>query len=68
MGLQYESNLEDEAIWTVIMPTIRFNIVEMHQSDRVKLQFGMRRDIPTLPMSLGEWHIKRVNHQWNVQY
>jgi hypothetical protein len=37
----------------------------MHNSDRVKLQFGMPQNIPDPPASLGEWHLRKVNDQWN---
>src|SRR4051812_26170806 len=37
----------------------------MHQSDRVRLQFGMHQPIPDPPTDLGRWHIKRVNNQWD---
>src|ERR1051325_480665 len=36
----------------------------MHQSDRVKLQFGMHQEIPGPPLSLEPWHLKKVSHQW----
>ncbi|KAI5448403.1 hypothetical protein KIW84_015714 [Lathyrus oleraceus] len=39
--------------------------MEMHNSDRVKLQFGMPQNIPDPPASLGEWHLRKVNNQWN---
>ncbi|XP_050879493.1 extensin-2-like [Lathyrus oleraceus] len=46
---------------------MRFTTVEMHQSDRVKLQFGMHQEIPGPPMSMEPWHLKKVSHQWYAQ-
>ncbi|XP_058775861.1 serine/threonine-protein phosphatase 7 long form homolog [Vicia villosa] len=63
--LDHEPNESDREVWTAVVPIIRFNIVEMHQSDRVRLQFGMHQPIPDPPTDLGRWHIKRVNNQWD---
>ncbi|XP_058748815.1 serine/threonine-protein phosphatase 7 long form homolog [Vicia villosa] len=63
--LYHEPNESDREVWTAVTPIIRFNIVEMHQSDRVRLQFGMHQPIPDPPTDLGRWHIKRVNQQWD---
>src|SRR3954467_10352763 len=63
--LDHEPNESDREVWTAVTPIIRFNIVEMHQSDRVRLQFGMHQPIPDPPTDLGRSHIKRVNNQWD---
>src|SRR3954470_3640706 len=55
---------QDAEIWTTKCCIIRYNIIEMHHSDRVMLQFGMRQRIPDPPIDVGRWHLKRVNHQW----
>ncbi|CAK8530400.1 unnamed protein product [Lathyrus sativus] len=65
-GLDHEPSPDDAAVWTSKTPIIRFTTVEMHQSDRVKLQFGMHQDIPDAPVDLGQWHQKRVDAQWSV--
>ncbi|XP_058784701.1 protein MAIN-LIKE 1-like [Vicia villosa] len=67
LELDHEPNAKDAAIWTAKTTILRYNIVEMHHIDRVKLQFGMHQGIPDPPTDLGEWHMKRVNHQWSVQ-
>ena len=61
----HEVNAEDAAVWTACTPIIRFTTVEMHNTDRVKLQFSMVQNIPDPPASLGEWHLRKVNDQWN---
>ncbi|KAI5447876.1 hypothetical protein KIW84_015355 [Lathyrus oleraceus] len=65
LGLDHDVNHDDVAVWTAKTPTIRFTTVEMHQSDRVKLQFGMLQHIPESPTCLGNWHQKRVDAQWD---
>src|SRR3954468_15467321 len=65
---EYEPRAQDAEIWTTKCCLIRYNIIEMHQSDRVMLQFGMRQRIPDPPVDLGVWHLKRVNHQWTHQH
>ncbi|CAK8561135.1 unnamed protein product [Lathyrus sativus] len=65
-GLDHQPNPDDAAVWTAKTPIIRFTTVEMHQSDRVKLQFGMHQDIPDAPVDLGKWHQKRVDAQWMI--
>ncbi|KAI5404804.1 hypothetical protein KIW84_051824 [Lathyrus oleraceus] len=37
----------------------------MHNNDRVKLQFDMSQNISDPLASLGEWHLRKVNDQWN---
>ncbi|XP_050884901.1 protein MAIN-LIKE 2-like [Lathyrus oleraceus] len=60
----HEVNEEDATVWTACTPIIRFITVEMHNSDRVKLQFNMLQHIPDPPGKLGEWHMRKVNDQW----
>lgn len=57
MSLQHEPNPDDEVVWTAKIDIIRYNIMEMHHGDRVKLQFIMHQEIPTPPTSLGQWHL-----------
>ena len=64
MGLDHIPNEDDAEVWTAKTVIIRFNIVEMHHSDRVKMQFGMLQDIPRDPICLDPWHLKRVDAQW----
>src|ERR1044072_5077078 len=66
LGLDHVPNDEDAEVWTAKTAIIRFNIVEMHHSDRVKMQFGMFQDIPRDPICLDPWHLKRVNAQWGL--
>ena len=54
MGLDHQVNHDDDAVQTAKTPIIRFTTVEMHQSDRVKLQFGMQQQIPEPPTCLGD--------------
>ncbi|XP_058726085.1 protein MAIN-LIKE 2-like [Vicia villosa] len=61
----HEPRGADAAIWTARTCLILYNIIEMHHSDRFKLQFGMHQGIPDPPVDLGVWHLRRVNHQWN---
>ncbi|XP_050879031.1 protein MAIN-LIKE 2-like [Lathyrus oleraceus] len=65
MDHEHQINPEDAAVWTTCTPIIRFTTVELHNADRVKLQFGMVQNIPDPPASLGEWHMRKVNDQWN---
>ena len=58
-------NHDDAAVWTTKTPIMRFTMVEMHQSDRVKLQFSMLQQIRESPTCLGNWHKKRVDAQWD---
>ena len=44
-------------------PIIRLTTMEMHQNDRVKLQFDMQQKIPVPPTCLGDWHQQRVDAQ-----
>ena len=66
LGLGHVPNPEDAATWTAKTAIIRFNIVEIHHSDRVKMQFGMHQEIPSDPTCLSPWHLKRVDAQWGL--
>lgn len=66
MGLEHQPDPEDAEIWTAKTSIIRFNVVEMHHSDRVVMQFGMRQEIPEAPTCLSPWHQKRVDAQWTI--
>ena len=61
----HEINEQDATVWTACTPIIRFTTMEMHNSDRVKLQFGMLQHIPDPPTNLGEWNLRKVIGQWN---
>ncbi|CAK8566422.1 unnamed protein product [Lathyrus sativus] len=61
----HEVREEDDAVWTACIPIIRFTTVEMHNSYRVKLQFGMHQNIPDPPVDISKWHLKKVNDQWD---
>lgn len=39
--MKHEINFEDAIVWTAKTTMIRFTIVEMLHSDRVKMQFDM---------------------------
>ncbi|XP_058775324.1 uncharacterized protein LOC131649588 [Vicia villosa] len=69
LELDHVPDLDEAAIWTTKSPIIRFTTVEMHQSDRVKLQFGMHQGIPDPPEPdcLGRWHLAKVSEQWYVE-
>ncbi|KAI5391148.1 hypothetical protein KIW84_076128 [Lathyrus oleraceus] len=54
MDHEHQVNPEDAAVWTTCTPIIRFTTVEMHNTDRVKLQFDMVQSIPDPLASLGE--------------
>ena len=63
MDLDHVPNDDDVEVWTAKAAIIRFNIVEMHHNDRVKMQFGMFQDIPHDPICLDPWHLRRVDVQ-----
>ena len=65
LGLDHQVNHDDDAVWTTKIPIVQFTIMEMHQSDRVKLHFGMQQQIPEPPTCLGDWNKKRVDAQWD---
>ncbi|CAK8579298.1 unnamed protein product [Lathyrus sativus] len=48
--------LEESQIWSATTYLVCFYIVEMHQSDRVTLQFGFDQQIPPFPRCLKEHH------------
>ena len=50
----HEINEQDAAVWTACTLIIIFTTMEMHHSDRVKLQFGMLQHISDPPINLGE--------------
>ncbi|XP_028236611.1 serine/threonine-protein phosphatase 7 long form homolog [Glycine soja] len=54
----------DMEIWFACIAIICFSIVEWHQTNRVKLQFGLQQDIPVDPMNLDLLHkiYMRGNH------
>ncbi|CAK8570758.1 unnamed protein product [Lathyrus sativus] len=61
--------LEDEDptesdMWSSTTFIISFTIVEMHHSDRVKLQFRIKQDIPGPPTCMDRYHKSAANDQW----
>jgi hypothetical protein len=50
----HETNEQDATVWTACTPIIRFTTMEMHHSDRVKLQLGMFQHIPDPSTNLKE--------------
>ncbi|XP_024639547.1 uncharacterized protein [Medicago truncatula] len=50
------SNEEECQIWSANTYLICFQIVERHQTDRVKLQFGLPQHPPSLPENLKVFH------------
>ena len=62
--MDHVPNEDDAEVWTAKTAIIRFNIVEMHHNDRVKMLFGMFQDIPRDPIYLDPWHLRRVDAQW----
>ncbi|KAF1893533.1 hypothetical protein Lal_00002022 [Lupinus albus] len=64
----YINNLErqirqDKRVWSACTALICFSIIEWHQTDRVKLQFGLVQDLPQPPMNLDALH--RVDKRGN---
>ncbi|XP_058788007.1 protein MAIN-LIKE 1-like [Vicia villosa] len=55
---EYEPKAQDAEIWTTKCCLNRYNIIEMHHSDRVMLQFRMRQRIPDPLVDLGVWHLR----------
>ncbi|CAK8564630.1 unnamed protein product [Lathyrus sativus] len=49
-------SLKDSQIWSATTFLICFYTVEMHQTDRVTLQFGLDQQIPPPPRCLREHH------------
>ncbi|CAI8586188.1 unnamed protein product [Vicia faba] len=63
---------EDSLIWSSTTYMICFHIVEMHQADRVKLQFGHLQGIPEEARCLAEHHkmttLKARRHAYTTLY
>ncbi|KAH1215544.1 Serine/threonine-protein phosphatase 7 long form [Glycine max] len=63
---------KDMEIWSACTAIICFSIVEWHQTNRVKLQFGLQQNIPIDPMNLDLLHQidMRGNHytDWMEYY
>ncbi|CAK8579704.1 unnamed protein product [Lathyrus sativus] len=67
LGLEaiHEVNQHDSAVWSAKVPIINFTTMEMHNSDRVKLHFGMLQDIPCPPKCIPDkYHTSKVSDQW----
>ncbi|CAK8571068.1 unnamed protein product [Lathyrus sativus] len=61
----HEVDEHDSAVWSAKVPIINFTAMEMHNSDRVKLQFGMLQDIPCPPKCIPDkYHTGKVSDQW----
>ncbi|KAF1888726.1 hypothetical protein Lal_00036767 [Lupinus albus] len=57
----YNNNLprevqQDKKVWSACTTLICFSIVEWHQTDRVRLQFGLVQDLPQPPKNLDALH------------
>ncbi|KAF1892705.1 hypothetical protein Lal_00042594 [Lupinus albus] len=61
-NLQHEVR-QDKKVWSACTSLICFSIIERHQIDRVRLQFGFVQDLPQSPMNLDALH--RVDKQSN---
>ncbi|CAK8560091.1 unnamed protein product [Lathyrus sativus] len=59
-----ECVLADSQIWSVTTSIISSHIVEMHQADKVKLQFGFQQDISSQPRCLREQHETKMPNTW----
>ncbi|CAK8530117.1 unnamed protein product [Lathyrus sativus] len=67
LGLEafHEVERQDSAVWSAKVLIINFTTVEMHNTDRVKLQFGMLQDIPCPPKCIPDkYHTGKVSDQW----
>lgn len=47
---------EDKDVWSTCTVLICFSIIEWHQTDRVRRQFGLMQDIPQDPVNLDNVH------------
>ncbi|XP_058784550.1 protein MAIN-LIKE 2-like [Vicia villosa] len=54
----------DSDVWSSKTFIISFTYVEMHHSDRVKLQFGIKQGIPGPPTCMEEYHKSQLSDQW----
>ncbi|KAL5165480.1 Serine/threonine-protein phosphatase 7 long form [Glycine soja] len=52
-------------IWFACITIICFSIFEWHQTNRVKLQFGLQQDIPIDPMNLDRLHQIDIKNKHN---
>ncbi|XP_073221249.1 serine/threonine-protein phosphatase 7 long form homolog [Cicer arietinum] len=63
---------EDNWLWNASTYLICFYIIEMHQTDRVKLQFGLPQEIPHPPRNMKKYHKvdlhKQVDYSWALFY
>nr|XP_027190510.1 serine/threonine-protein phosphatase 7 long form homolog [Cicer arietinum] len=71
IGLTYDYP-EDNWLWNASTYLICFYIIEMHQTDRVKLQFGLPQEIPHPPRNMIKYHKvdlhKQVDYSWTLFY
>ncbi|XP_050917828.1 serine/threonine-protein phosphatase 7 long form homolog [Lathyrus oleraceus] len=56
----------DSRVWSATTYIICFYTVEMHQTDRVKLQFGFEQQIPSPPRCLSEHHNMTMVQAWDT--
>ncbi|XP_058784813.1 protein MAIN-LIKE 2-like [Vicia villosa] len=54
----------DSGVWSSKTFIISFTYIEMHHSDRVKLQFGIKQGIPGPPTCMEEYHKSQLSDQW----
>ncbi|XP_073224747.1 serine/threonine-protein phosphatase 7 long form homolog [Cicer arietinum] len=71
LGLTYD-HPEHNWLWNASTYLICFYIIEMHQTDRVKLQFGLPQEIPHPPRNMRKYHKvdlhKQVDYSWALFY
>ncbi|XP_050908372.1 uncharacterized protein LOC127121996 [Lathyrus oleraceus] len=58
----------DSRVWSATTYIICFYTVEMHQTDRVKLQFGFEQQIPSPPRCLSEHHNMTMVQAWDTHW
>ncbi|CAK8569226.1 unnamed protein product [Lathyrus sativus] len=63
LKLEDEDSTESD-MWSSTTFIFCFTYVEMHHSDRVKLQFGIQQDIPGPPTCMERYHKSTTNDQW----